>query len=80
MYALVNLTSGRGSWLGRIISIHRWVSPAERADARLQRRCRRAVGAMTAHVPTKVVRLRRKMKRSDWIQWADSEPVNGGDP
>ena len=57
MYALINTMQAiSGDSIGTILSQHRSVAAAERADAKLQRLTRSSVGS-TSYVPTTIVRL-----------------------
>lgn len=60
MYALINtMTQIPGDSIGTILSTHRTVEAAERADATLQRLTKRANG-QTSYLPTTIVELTRK--------------------
>lgn len=56
MYALVSTMNRVSPYLGRIVSLHRTVAAADRANAALQRRTRRCNGS-NCYIPTCVVEL-----------------------
>lgn len=62
MYALVSTMNRVSPYLGRIISLHRTVAAADRADAVLQRRTRRCNGE-SCYIPTCVVELVAPLRR-----------------
>lgn len=61
MYALLNRMDSTDIDIGRVISRHRTVAAAERANAALQRATRRAHSS-TSYVPTAVVELRADLR------------------
>lgn len=56
MYALVDTMDRVSPYLGTIISLHRTVAAADRADAVLQRRTRRRNGS-SCYIPTCIVEM-----------------------
>lgn len=62
MYALINtMTQIPGDSIGTILSTHRTVEAAEKADEKINRLTRKANGA-NSYLPTRVVKLTRKPK------------------
>lgn len=60
MYALINtMTAVPGDSIGTVLSTHRTIEAAERADSKLQRLTRKANGS-TSYLPTRVVELVRR--------------------
>ena len=60
MYALINtMNCVPGDSIGTIVSQHRTIDAAERADAKLQRLTKAANGA-NSYLPTRIVELTRK--------------------
>lgn len=62
MYALVNTMDRVSPYLGTVISLHRTVAAADRADAVLQRRTRRRNG-QHSYIPTTIVELVTPLRR-----------------
>jgi hypothetical protein len=60
MYALVNTMNAiQGDSIGTVLSKHRTIEAAERADAKIQRLTKAANGS-ASYLPTRVVKLTRK--------------------
>ncbi len=72
MYALINTMGQTSDTIGAIISRHRTIEAAERADAKLQRAVRAANGS-NSYLPTTIVRLTcrpvgRFIAHHEWTQ------------
>ena len=78
-YALINeMQAIPGDSIGTILSKHRSIEAAERANAALQRATKRGNGA-SSYLPTRIVRLTRKPS-GRWIgngEWASTAAERG---
>ena len=70
MYALINRMDSTDPYVGRVLSRHRTIAAAERANATLQRATRRAHGS-TCYVPTAIVELRADLRVRAWARRDD---------
>jgi hypothetical protein len=72
-------------YIGRVVSLHRDPEHAARAERRLQRLTQRSSGR-SSYVPTKIVRLARRMRagemveRADVAEYVDRYEAEGGAP
>lgn len=75
MYALINTMDAAGyDSIGTILSCHRSVEAAERADRALQRAVKRANGS-ASYLPTIVVELLRR-PRGSYVAQVDARAID----
>lgn len=70
MYALINRMDATHPYVGRVISRHRTVAAAKRANDALQSATRRANGR-TCYIPCAIVELRTDLRTRAWARLAD---------
>lgn len=72
-YALINTMSAvPGDSIGAVVSTHRTIEAAEKADHKLQRMTRKANGS-NSYLPTRIVKLTRRpahhlIANDEWTQ------------
>lgn len=70
MYALLNRMDSTDVFVGRVLSRHRTIEAAERANATLQRATRRANGR-TCYIPCAIVELLADLRVRAWARRDD---------